>query len=57
MAANTPHVLILDPDRGGEVLAVRFPSREAARAWEDEHDPGVVLGCFPIVTPSAALRG
>lgn len=54
----TAHLLLIQTDEGG-TIAVRFPSQEAAREWEDEHENelGEVIGCVPVVTKAEALRG
>jgi hypothetical protein len=53
---NTAHVLLVETDEGG-IVAVRFPSVDAARQWEDEHEDRLtVVGCFPVTTKAEALR-
>lgn len=54
----TPHLLLITTAQGATV-AVRFPSADAARDWEDEHemDLGTVVGLIPLVTKAEALRG
>lgn len=40
----------------GDLMAVRFPSVEAARAWEDKHEDRVyVRGAARVVTRHEAL--
>ena len=49
------HVLVIATDRGE--VAVSFPSLDAARYWEDEHETEITaLGCFPIVSKAEALN-
>lgn len=56
-AATAPHFLLL-ANSEGDLVAVRFPSVDAARAWEDEHEEEVeVNGCVRIVSKAEALRG
>lgn len=52
------HLLLIQTDQD-EIVAVRFPSAEAARDWEDEHEVeiGTVVGCVRVVTKAEALRG
>lgn len=54
----TTHLLLVQTDRG-HTVAVQFPSANAARDWEDEHEMelGTVIGCVPVVTKAEALRG
>lgn len=54
----TPYLLLVQTDRG-HTIAVKFPSADAARDWEDEHEMelGTVIGCVPLVSKREALRG
>lgn len=50
----TAHLLV-ETDQG-EVVAVRFPSVEAARSWEDQNPDLAVRGVARSVTKSEALK-
>lgn len=54
---NSEHLLLIQTREGGTV-AVRFPSRDAASKWEDEHEYelGEVIGLVTVVTKAEALR-
>lgn len=54
---STPHLLLIQTGDG--TIAVRFPSAQAARDWEDAHEGelGEVIGCVPLASKSEALRG
>lgn len=48
-----PHVLLVETAEGG-TLAVRFPSRSAAEAW-DERNPDIeTIGMAPLCTQAEA---
>lgn len=53
----TPHMLLIT-NAQGSIDAVRFPSADAARDWEDanSHRLGEVVGCVPVSTKREVLR-
>jgi hypothetical protein len=51
---TTPAVLMVDTPEGN-TIAIRFPSRDAARSWEDRHPTVVVSGCLDLVTQCGAV--
>lgn len=49
------HVLLIETAQGATV-AVRFPSIDAAREWEDAHPDVEGVGCAVLVTRKEALE-
>lgn len=49
-----PAVLLVETT-DGNVVAVRFPSVDAARAWEDSHPEVQAVGCPRLVSRAEAL--
>lgn len=41
----------------GDTVGVNFPTRDLARAWEDEHEAELLVrGCVDVVSADAALE-
>lgn len=55
MNTNTAHILLIQTREGG-TAAVRFPSAEAAREWDDAHPDVESVGNVPMYTRSEAAR-
>lgn len=51
-----PVVLLLE-QANGDLVAVRFPSREDALDWEDAHPEILARGCVDLVGRREALAG
>lgn len=50
----TPHILLVNSPEGN-VEAIRFPSADTARDWEDAHPNIEAVGCVRIATKWEAL--
>lgn len=54
----TKYMLIIETQTGDTAVIGNFPSVQAARSWEDEHEDKVtVIGCVPVIPKAEALRG
>jgi hypothetical protein len=55
--AKPPYLLLIE-DGQGDTIGVRFPTAEAAREWEDEHqmEIGTVRGVVRVVTTAEAIK-